>query len=322
VDILDEMICLATAIAGKTMFSWDIDSSAAAGIGRALDDAVSLFSRVSIPGAEWLLRLPLRSSRRFARARAHLDAAIYGLIGERRRQPGAGHDLLSMLLQAQDSEGDGERMTDHQVRDEALTLFLTALDTVSLSLTWVWYALARNPGAEMTLWAELEQVLGGRPPAVEDLGSLPFTRMVLSETLRLYPPIYAIAREAVASFVVDGYTVAAGTLVLMSPYVMQRDPRYHADPEDFNPSRWDPAGGVKPPRFSYFPFGGGPRGCIGQAYALQEAMLVIATLAQRWRLRLVPGHSVVLRPLLNLRPANGIRMIVEARAPRNGSPDR
>jgi len=321
INILDEMIRLALAIAGKTMFSWDIDSSVAAGIGRALDDAMSLFSRVSLPGAEWLLRLPLPSSRRFFRARAHLDAVIYGLIRERRQRPGEEHDLLSMLLLAQDSEGDHGRMTDRQVRDEALTLFLTAFDTVSLSLTWVWYALARHSEVEAALWAELDRALGARPPIVEDLGNLPYTRMVLSETLRLYPPIYAIAREAVASFSVGGCTVPAGTLILMSPYVMQRDPRYYADPERFDPLRWDPATGKKPPRFSYFPFGGGPRGCIGQAYALQEASLVIATLAQRWRLRLAPGYSVVLRPLINLRPQSGIPMIPEERARPVLSPD-
>jgi cytochrome P450/pimeloyl-ACP methyl ester carboxylesterase len=314
VNILDEMIRLALAIAGKTMFGWNVDSSVAAGIGRALDDAMSLFSRVSLPGAEQLLRLPLPSNRRFFRARAHLDQVIYGLIEERRRRPGEVRDLLSMLLLAQDSEGDRVRMTDRQVRDEALTLFLTAFDTVSLSLTWVWYALARNPEVEARLWEELDRVLGGRTPMVEDLASLPYTRMVLSETLRLYPPVYAIARESVAEFSVGGFTVPAGTLVLMSPYVTQRDRRYYADPERFDPSRWDPATGSRPPRFSYFPFGGGPRGCIGQAYALQEASLIIATLAQRWRLRLAPGYKLVLRPLINLRPRAGIPMIPEARS--------
>jgi cytochrome P450/pimeloyl-ACP methyl ester carboxylesterase len=315
VNILDEMIRLATGIAGKTMFSWDIESSVAAGIGRALDDAVALFSRVSLPGAERLLRLPLPANRRFFRARAHLDAAVYGLIRERRQHPGEVHDLLSMLLEAQDSEGDREQMTDRQVRDEALTLLLTAFDTVSLCLTWTWYALARNPEVEAELHGELDRVLGRRVPTLEDLAHLPYTRWVLSETLRLYPPIYAIAREAVEPFQAGGYTVPAGTLVLMSPYVLQRDPRHFADPERFDPRRWDPSGGTRPPRFAYFPFGGGPRGCIGQAYALQEACLVLATLARQWRLRLVPGDRLILRPLINLRPRSGIRMIPQARRP-------
>lgn len=313
VNILDEMVRLATAIAGKTMFHWDIDSSAAAGIGAALDDAMGLFSRVSLPYAEWLLRVPLPSNRRFFRARARLDRAIYGLIAERRREGRDRGDLLSMLLVAQDSDGDRGQMTDRQIRDEALTLFLTAFDTVSLSLTWVWYVLAQHPEAEKTLWAELDRVLAGHLPTVEDLASLSYTRMVLSETLRLYPPIYAIAREAVNTFNVGGYTVRAGTLILMSPYLMHRDPRFFAEPERFDPERWHPTKGTKPPRFTYLPFGGGPRGCIGQAYAMQEASLVMATLAQRWRMRLVPGHTVVLRPLINLRPSHGIPMVLEQR---------
>ena len=321
IDILDEMTRLALAIAGKTMFSWDIDTAVADGIGRALGDAVRLFSRVSLPGAERLLRLPLPSNRRFFRARAHLDAAIFGVIEERRRNPRRQDDLLARLLQAQDTEGDQSRMTDRQVRDEALTLFLTAFDTVSLSLTWVWYALARHPEAASALREELDRVLGGRPPVVEDLDNLPYTRMVLSETLRLYPPIYAIAREAVGPFEVGGYAVPGGTLVLMSPYVMQRDPRYFADPERFNPQRWDPTTGAKPPRCAYFPFGSGPRGCIGQAYALQEASLILATLAQHWRLELKPGYRLVLRPLINLRPRSGMPMIPRRRGPL-GSPPR
>lgn len=313
VDILDEMIGLATAIAGKTMFNWDIDSAAAADIRKALDDAVSLFTRVSVPFAELLLRLPLPSNRRFFRARAHLDAAIYRLIDERRRDGRDRGDLLSMLLLAHDSEGDGGGMTDRQVRDEALTLFLTGFDTVSLALTWTWYLLAQHPAAERALHAELDRVLGGRAPTVNDLAALPYTRMVLSETLRLYPPIYAIAREAREAFEAGGYAVPAGTLVLMSPYVMHRDPRYYPDPARFEPERWHPTTGTRPEKFAYFPFGGGPRGCIGQVYGLQEAALVIATLAQRWRMRLVPGHRVVLRPLINLRPKYGIRMVLEPR---------
>lgn len=314
IDILEEMTRLALAVAGKTMFSWDIDTAVADGIGRALDDAVRLFSRVALPGAERLLRLPLPSNRRFFRARAHLDAVIYGVIEERRRNPGGQNDLLARLLQAQDSEGDHARMTDRQVRDEALTLFLTAFDTVSLSLTWVWYALARHPEAATALRDELDRVLGGRLPTVEDLARLPYTRMVLSEALRLYPPIYTIAREALASFSAGGYTIPGGTLVLMSPYVMQRDPRYFAEPERFEPLRWDSATAAKPPRYAYFPFGSGPRGCIGQAYALQEASLILATLAQRWGLELVPGYRLVLRPLINLRPRSGIPMIARERS--------
>jgi cytochrome P450 len=312
-DMMTEMVALATAIAGRTMFSWDVDSGAGTRIGRALADAMSLFSRASVPFAELLLKLPLPSSRRFSRAKAELDSAIYGLIAERRRDGTDHGDVLSMLLLARDRDGVGAGMTDRQVRDEALTLFLTGLDTTSLALTWLWYLLSRHPTVEANLHAEIDGVLDGRTPTIDDLESLPYTRLVLTESMRLYPPIYAIARQAIEPFTVGPYTVPAGTLVLMSPYVTQRDPRFYPDPERFHPERWSHRTEPRPPRFTYFPFGGGPRGCIGQSYAMQEAMLVIATLARDWRMRLVPGHPIAFRPLINLRPRYGMPMVLERR---------
>jgi cytochrome P450 len=238
---------------------------------------------------------------------------VYGLIAER-RQDGRDHgDLLSLLLAARDDQTGGG-MTDRQLRDEALTLFVTAFDTVSLALTWTWYLLAQHPRASQELEAELDAVLAGRPPAADDLARLPFTRAVLAESLRLYPPVYAIAREAAVGFAVGGYEIAPGTLILMSPYLLQRDPRFYPEPDRFDPTRWI-GGAPRPPRFSYFPFGGGPRGCIGQPYALQEAALVLATLAGRWRMRLAPGPPVGVRPLINLRPRNGVPMVLSARQP-------
>jgi cytochrome P450 len=314
VDVMREMITLATGIAGTTMFHWDMDPAVAAGVGAALEDATSLFSRASIPLAEWLLKLPLPSSRRFQRAKAHLDEVIYGLIAERRREARDRGDLLSMLLLAQDREGDGGHMTDTQVRDEALTLFLTALDTTSLALTWTWYLLSQHAAAEMELHAELDRVLGDRSPTIDDIERLPYTRMVFLEAMRLYPPIYAIARQAVAAFPAGGYIVPAGTLVLMSPYLMHRDPRYYAEPARFDPQRWHPDAASRPPKFAYFPFGGGPRGCIGQPYAMQEGVLVLAAVARHWRMRLTPGHRLAFRPLINLRPRHGMPMILKQRA--------
>ena len=319
-DLMREMITLATQIAGTTMFHWDMEPAVAEGVGTALDECMSLFSRASLPWAELLLKLPLPSSRRFYRAKAHLDRVIYGLIAERRREGGDRGDLLSMLLLVQDREGDGAGMTDTQVRDEALTLFLTALDTTSLALTWTWYLLSQHPAVETELHAELDRVLGSRPPAIEDIDRLAFTRMVFLEAMRLYPPIYAIARQAVAAFTVGGYTVPAGTLVLMSPYLMHRDARYFTEPARFDPWRWAPhaEAAARPPKFAHFPFGGGPRGCIGQPYAMQEGVLVLAAIARRWRLRLAPGHRVEFRPLINLRPRHGMPMIMECR--RKGGP--
>ena len=206
-------------------------------------------------------------------------------------------------------------MTDTQVRDEAMTMFLTAADTTSLALTWTWYLLAQHADAESRLHSEIDAVLNGKPPTIDDVERLPWTRMVFAESLRLYPPIYAIAREAVEPFQVGGYTVPSGTLVLVSPYLLQRDPRYHSHSDRFEPQRWDTETADPRPPFTFFPFGSGPRGCIGQAYAMQEGILVLATLAQHWRMRMAPGHVVAIRPLINLRPASDMPMILERRHP-------
>ncbi len=311
-DMMQDMTDLSTAIVGKTLFHWDVDTATARGIAKAHNDAASLFSRASIPFAELLLRFPLPSSRRFHRAKAYLDSVIYELIAERRRDGRDREDLLSMLLAAQGAE-NARGMTDVQVRDEALTLLLTALDTTSLALTWTWYALAEHEPVEAQLHAELADVLGGRAPTVDDIARLEYTRMVFLESMRMFPPIYAIARQALNTFSIGGYTVPAGTLVLMSPYVMHRDQRYYAHPDRFDPNRWNGRATSGSSKFTYFPFGGGPRGCIGQSYAMQEAVLVIAALAKDWRMRLAPGHRVEFRPLINLRPKHGMRMVLERR---------
>jgi cytochrome P450 len=235
---------------------------------------------------------------------------IYRLIAERRTDGRDHGDLLSLLLGARD-EASGGGMSDGQLRDEALTLFVTAFDTVSLAMTWTWYLLARHPAAVTLLEQELDRVVPARPPTADDLPALGYTRSVVAESLRLFPPVYAIAREAVVPLEVGGFTIRPGTLILVSPYLLQRDPRFFADPTRFDPRRW--VDGPKPPRFAYFPFGGGARGCIGQAYALQEAALILATLARRWRATLADPAPVRVRPLINLRPADGLPMVLHAR---------
>lgn len=312
VDMMKEMIKLSTGIAGKTMFSVDVEKEAPE-INRALDSIMSLFGRITLPGSEWLLKLPLPGNFRFFKAKARLDDTIYRIINDRRRNSLNNGDLLSLLLQAQAEAGGDSGMTDQQIRDEALTLFLTAFDTTSLALTWTWYLLSQHPEVEAELHKELDTVLQGRIPALEDYPRLKFTRMVFAESMRLYPPIYIIARQAIEDFTIDGYTVPGGTIVLMSPYLIHRDARFHQNPGAFNPHSWaEPAGGQLS-RYEYFPFSMGPRSCIGQNYAWMEGVLVLACIAQFWRINLAPGHRVELAQLLNLRPKYGMMMQLSRR---------
>ena len=312
VEMKEAMTNMTTAIAGKTMFNVDIEQEAPE-IDQALNAAASLFGRVSIPFSEWLFKLPLPSTFQFYRAKARLDTTIHRMIDERRRNNKDNGDLLSLLLASQDGEGEGERMTDQQIRDEAITLFLTAFDTTSTALTWTWYLLSQNPNAEAELHEELDRVLQGRIPTFADLPQLRYTRMVLAESMRLYPPTYVIPRQALQDFSIDKYIVPGGTLILMSPYLIHHDSRFHPDPETFNPRSWAPHSQGQTPKYAYFPFGGGPRSCIGEPFAWMEGVLVIATLAQIWSMRLVVGHRVEFLPLINLKPRYGMMMTLHRR---------
>lgn len=308
-DVLTEMIEMSTIIASKTLFGVNVGPEAKE-INEALSTAVSLFDRISVPFSELLLKLPLPSTLRFRAAKKRLDATIFRMIQERRKHPRDTVDLLSVLLNAQDGD---EGMSDEQVRDEALTLFLTAFDTTSLALTWTWYLLAKNPAAEAELHAELDKVLGGRTPTWKDFDQLPYTRMVLGESLRLLPPIYLIIRQALADFSVGDYVVPSGTIVLMSPYLIHRDARFHKDPDQFNPKGvFNKIYGQKS-KYEYFPFGRGPRSCIGESFAWMEGTLVLATIAQKWRLLLEHDDEIELLLRINLRPKNGMPMRLEPR---------
>ncbi|WP_421797797.1 cytochrome P450 [Haliscomenobacter sp.] len=309
VDMFEEMIRMSTAISGKTLFNVDTEHETPE-INQALQDVMSLFGRISLPFSEWLFKLPLRSTRKFYNAKARLDDTINRIIAERRQSKIEHEDLLSLLLHAQDSR---EGMSDQQIRDEALTLFLTAFDTTSIALTWTWYLLSQNPEAEKTLHEELDRVLQGRIPTVEDLPQLKYTRMVLGESMRIYPPIYLITRQALEDFEIGPYVVPADTIVLISPYLIHHDARFHHDPETFNPYAWEEHSQGISSKYEYFPFSRGPRACIGEPYAWLEGVLVLATIAQSWRLKLVPGHPVELLQLINLRPKYGMMMELERR---------
>ncbi|MEP6635165.1 MAG: cytochrome P450 [Acidobacteriota bacterium] len=316
-DISAEMMRLTLAIVGKTLFDADVESDTQE-VGEAMSIVMELFNTIAIPFFELLQRLPLPQFRRFDNAKAKLDAVIYRLIEERRRSGEDRGDLLSMLLLAQDEEGDGGQMTDVQLRDEALTIFLAGHETTSNALTWTWYLLSQNPEVEARLHEELDQTLNGRLPNFDDVARLKYCEQVLAESMRLYPPAWALGRMAIDDYEVGGYHVPKKSLVLMSQYVMHHDERYFPDAERFDPERWTPAAREARPQFSYFPFGGGPRRCIGEGFAWMEGTLLLATIAQQWQLRLVPGHPVALKPLITLRPKYGMKMTVNRRRQTEG----
>jgi cytochrome P450 len=311
-DIHQEMMALTLAVAGKTMCDADVESEAAV-IGEALTDVISLFPRFVLPFASLLHRLPLPSTRRFERARARLDTVVYRMIEDRRRSGQDRGDLLSMLLLARDEEGDGGRMSDVQLRDEVMTLFLAGHETTANALSWTWYLLASNPEVEARFHQEVDTVLGGRRPAFEDLPQLRYAEMVLAESMRLYPPAWGLGRRSLLDQALGGVAIPADSLVLMSPYLVQRDPRFFPDPLRFDPLRFTPEAKAARPKFAYFPFGGGARQCIGEPFAWMEGVLILATLAQRWRFRLEGGETVVPQALITLRPRHGVRVRAERR---------
>ena len=306
-DISEEMMRLTLAIVGKTLFDADVGSEARE-VGEAMTVVMDLFNTMTIPFFELLQKLPLPQLRRFDEAKARLDAIIYRLIEERRGSGEDRGDLLSMLLLAQDTEGDGGQMTNTQLRDEVMTIFLAGHETTANALTWTWYLLSQNPESEAKLHEETYRVLGTRLPAFEDVARLKYAEMVLAESMRLFPPAWAIGRLALNEFEIGGYVVPRKSLVLMSQYVMHHDPRYFPEPFRFDPERWTPEARESRPQFSYFPFGGGPRRCIGESFAWMEGILLLATLAQQWQMRLVANHPVALKPVITLRPKHGMRM--------------
>jgi cytochrome P450 len=314
-DVAHEMMELTLGVVGKTLFDADVAEEAPE-IGRALTEAFAAFSLAMLPFGEQLQRLTfLPPVRRFRDAKARLDATIYRLIAEHRADSRGGRDrgdLLSMLMAAQDTEQGTGQMTDRQLRDEAMTIFLAGHETTANALTWTWYLLSGHPEVEARLHAELDAALGGRLPVADDLARLPYARMVLAESMRLYPPAWVIGRRALEPYAVRGATLPARTVVLVSQYVVHRDPRWWPEPDRFRPERWA-EDAVDRPKVAYFPFGAGTRVCIGEQFAWMEGTLLLATIAQRWRLRLVPGHPVTPQPIVTLRPKFGMKMTVEDR---------
>jgi cytochrome P450 len=310
-DISQEMMRVTLSIAGKTLFDVDVRSQAAE-VGRALTDTMESFWMALMPFADVIERLPVGPMHRARRGRERLDAIIYGMIAERRKSPLDRGDLLSMLLLAHD-EDDGSTMTDRQVRDEAMTIFLAGHETTANALTWTWYLLSQSPDAEATLHAEVDRALRGRLPTVADIPSLPFVERVVTEAMRLYPPAWLVGRRAIEPYPIGGYVAPARTIFLMSQWVMHRDARVFPEPERFDPDRWTPEFKASLPKFAYFPFGGGPRQCIGESFAWMELVLLVSTIAQRWKMQLVPGHPVAPQPVITLRTKHGMKMTLTRR---------
>jgi cytochrome P450 len=312
IDAAQEMNRLTLLIVGKTLFDADVESHAK-NVGAALTAVMGSFWLQMLPFFDLMENLPLPAFRRSKQARAELDAIIYGMIAERRKNPSDRGDLLSMLLMAQDEEEGGARMSDQQVRDEAMTIFLAGHETTANALSWTWYLLSQSPDVEARLHEEVDRVLGGRLPALADVPNLPFTEQVVTEAMRLYPPAWIIGRRAIGEYPVRDYVIPARGIVVMSPYLIQRDARFFDQPDQFRPERWTPQFKATLPPFAYFPFGGGARRCIGESFAWMELVLVMSTLAQRWKMRLVPGHPVVPQPVVTLRLKHGLKVVTERR---------
>jgi cytochrome P450 len=314
IDVSQEMMRLTLGIVGKTLFDAEVESEASE-IGEALTAIMKMFERITNPFAAIIARLPLPSNARMDRARKRLDETIYRIINERRQSHVDRGDLLSMLLLAQDEEGDGTGMTDRQVRDEALTLFLAGHETTANALTWTWYLLSQNPEVEAKFHEEIDARLGGRLPTFADVPNLLYTEKVFAESMRLYPPAWTLGRQVLNDYPLGDYVAPKGSILLMSPYVMHHTARFYPQPFHFDPERWTSEAREGRPKFSYFPFGGGPRVCIGEQFAWMEGILLLAAIAQHWRLHLAKEQIVKAQPMVTLRPKYGMKMVPERRKP-------
>jgi cytochrome P450 len=337
IDISEEMMRLTLGIICKSVLNYDVESEAQE-VGTALTTVRNYSKRLQSPIGQVLNKIPILPAPKKAReARKKLDSLVYGLITDRRQQEESGNemrydDLLSRLMQAQESNtanhvsnngisststspaftSDG-KMSDKQVRDEVMTIFIAGHETTSNALTWTFYLLSQYSNVERKLHDEIELVLGNRIPTADDIPKLQYTEMVLRESMRIYPPVWTMGRRVENDYSVGEYTVPAGSSILMCQYVMHHDPRYYEKPEEFNPDRWTDDFKARLPRFSYFPFGGGIRGCIGEPFAWMEGVLIIATIAQEWSMHLVPSQRIKLDPAITLRSKYGMKMKLSQR---------
>jgi cytochrome P450 len=313
-NVHEDMMGLTLRIVAQCLFGAEVDGVVER-VGKAMQVVTDRF--LIDAGQALLLPFDLPDFLVPSRSRAikDLNRIIGDIVRERRSSNQRRGDLLDMLLQVRDSEG--RPMSDAQLRDEVMTLFLAGHETTAIALSWTFYLMAQNPSIEARLVEELHTVLGDREPTAEDIPLLRYTEMVLKESMRLYPAVWGIGRRAISDCEIGGYRVAAGTNIFLFQFLTQRDPRFFSNPERFDPERWreDPVRSGKIPRFAYFPFGGGPRVCVGASFAMLEATLLLAMIQQKFHLELVPGQAVELLPTVTLRPKDGIRVRVHRRGP-------
>ncbi len=310
-DIEHEMASLTMRIIAKTMFDSDLtgdDAEIEHAVKVALHTVDQRLNRL-LPFPEWL---PTPGNRRYKDAVNTLDVIIQRFIDQRRQSGEDRGDLLSMLMAAQDEES-GTGMSDRQLRDEAMTVFGAGHETTSVALTWTWYLLSQYPEVKEKLHDELETVLGGRAPTFADLPNLPYTEMVVKESMRLYPPAWATTREVIQDTTISGYPIAKGRIVMINIIGIHHDARFFEDPHTFRPERFSVENEKALPRYAYFPFGAGPRICIGNSFAMMEARLILATMAQRFEFDLIPSQQVEPMRNFTLHPKYGMRMTARTR---------
>ena len=308
-DVHADLMSLTLEIVAEALFGVDVAPQARS-VAHALGDFMRWFEIAFSEGVPLPLWVPTPANRRAVRAIRHFDAVIRDIIRERRTRGAAGEDLLGFLLAATET---GTGMTDRQLRDEVITLLLAGHETTALALSWSLLLVGQHPDVDARLSREVESVLGGRLPTAADLARLGYTRQVVQESLRLYPPAWGFGREVVEPIQLGDYTLRRGTQVFLVPWVTHRDPRFFPDPERFSPERWGPDAERQIPKYAYFPFGGGPRYCVGSNFAMMEAVLLLATMLQRFRFTVRANETVELQPAVTLRPRSGIRAEVRRR---------
>lgn len=311
-DVAIDMMRLTLNVVAQTLFATDLRDEVDE-LASALNRIMGLYNFiVMLPAAEWLVHMRPPGLAAFVRARKRIDAVVYRMIAAHRQRGSHGSSLLDLMLA---SSPDQSAEAEQSLRDQVITIFLAGYETVANALSWTWYLLSQNPECERRFHNEIDCELQARLPTFDDIPRLRYVEMVLAESMRLYPPAWAMGRYARADFRLGEFVLPAKTTVLMSQFVTHRDARFFPDPLRFDPERFTLEARSRRTKFTYFPFGAGVRQCIGESFAWMEGVLLLTTLAQKWKLRLVPGHRVEPDPLITLRPKYGMRMQVEARSP-------